>query len=78
MSLFPILLCLLLSLSPPASRISAAAAWAPQGLHMSYTAFHTTEKQTLSLKAGEEIALSWSARRDPVHHHLEGGGGTHL
>lgn len=46
---------------------------------MSYTAFHTTEKQTLSLKAGEEIALSlvsqagtlsitiWKGEEEPIY-----------
>lgn len=78
-SLFPILLCLLLlPLTACQPDFSGSRMGTPRGLHMSYTAFHTTEKQTLSLKAGEEIALSLSARRGPCHHHLEGGGGTHL
>ena len=58
-SLFPILLCLLLlPLTACQPDFSGSRMGTPRGLHMSYTAFHTTEKQTLSLKAGEEIALS--------------------
>ena len=73
-SLFPILLCLLLlPLTACQPDFSGSRMGTPRGLHMSYTAFHTTEKQTLSLKAGEEIApLPGQPGGDPVHHHLEG------
>lgn len=53
-SLFPILLCLLLlPLTACQPDFSGSRMGTPRGLHMSYTAFHTTEKQTLSLKAGD-------------------------
>ena len=78
-SLFPILLCLLLLLLTACQPdFSGSRMGTLRGLHMSYTAFHTTEKQTLSLKAGEDCALPGQPGGDPVHHHLEGGGGTHL
>ena len=49
-SLFPILLCLLLLLLTACQPdFSGSRMGTPRGLHMSYTAFHTTEKQTLSL-----------------------------
>ena len=79
-SLFPILLCLLLlPLTACQPDFSGSRMGTPRGLHMSYTAFHTTEKQTLSLKAGEEIALSlvsqagtlsitiWKGEEEPIY-----------
>ena len=79
-SLFPILLCLLLLLLTACQPdFSGSRMGTPRGLHMSYTAFHTTEKQTLSLKAGEEIALSlvsqagtlsitiWKGEEEPIY-----------
>ena len=79
-SLCPILLCLLLlPLTACQPDFSGSRMGTPRGLHMSYTAFHTTEKQTLSLKAGEEIALSlvsqagtlsitiWKGEEEPIY-----------
>lgn len=85
-SLFPILLCLLLlPLTACQPDFSGSRMGTPRELHMSYTAFDTTEEQTLSLEAGEEIALSlvsqagtlsvtiWKGDEDPIY---EGDGLT--
>lgn len=85
-SLFPILLCLLLlPLAACQPDFNGSRMGTPRELHMSYTAFDTTEEQTLSLEAGEEIALSlvsqagtlsvtiWKGDEDPIY---EGDGLT--